>query len=85
MHILFVQIFSGSRSFWSGIGCQLGKERRKNKIMSLRVGGTSKQNIIGLRKAAGSAFGGVTDIFSEHGNRGELLWEPQIQHAIRVR
>lgn len=53
--------------------------------MSLRVGGTSKQNIIGLRKAAGSAFGGVTDIFSEHGNRGELLWEPQIQHAIRVR
>lgn len=43
-----MQIFSGSRSFWAGIGCQLGKKRRKNKILSLRVGGTSKQNIIGL-------------------------------------
>ncbi|KAK4825201.1 hypothetical protein QYF61_025129 [Mycteria americana] len=36
-----------------------------------------------LKVAAGSGFGGVTDIFSEHGNRGELLWEPQVQHAIK--
>lgn len=48
MGLLYVQIFSGSRPFWAGIDCQLRKERRKNKIMSLRVGGTSKQNIIGL-------------------------------------
>ena len=48
MHLLFVQIFSRSRSFWAGIGCQLGKEWRKRKIMSVREGGTGKQNIIGL-------------------------------------
>lgn len=36
-------------------------------------------------QAAGSGFGGVADILSERGGRGELLREPQVQPAIRVR
>lgn len=53
--IICVEFFQ-EQIIWAEIGCQLGEERRKNKIMSLRVGAASQRNILGLCRQQDMGF-----------------------------